>query len=301
MASSSSSSSSSYVKGLSSSSSWISSTSESTENLSRGVTYCNEFKDVTCIANPLVDNDVNMQFAGFFDEDWVKNELEFDKLGYGIKKRINNRGTIFCNDASKLFSKGVGYVGMILSLNEDIINGIYKPLFKKNENLNEYILWGINVGERFISQPGFYAALTPQGIEFTIWTSAGISTIVDSSTNIDAGDNVFMEFAWSSNSLNDYLIRTVIRINNVTVASSNPPINKDKIENLNFYVLNSPFFCSNLECTLRKLITYNEIPPHLLIEWWSSSSSSSSSSIDSSSSSSSDSSSIDSSSSSSGV
>ena len=120
-----SSSSSSSVDSSSSSSSTSDSSSSSQELLTYGVTYLSNFRDINSINNPLIDNDVRMQYAGYFNKDWQKDELEFDDFGYGLSKTKNNQGAIFCNDASKLFSPGEGYVGMVLNFPYEIVNGVH--------------------------------------------------------------------------------------------------------------------------------------------------------------------------------
>lgn len=279
--SSSSLSSSSLSSSLSSISS-LSSSSSSGEYPFYGTTYYSELKDVHSINNAVINN-AEMQFGGYWEQNWSASTLDFNKMGYGLKRTINNQGSIYCNDTSKLFSMDKGYVGIIISLPFSITNGVYLPLVNDTAEFNEYLLWGVNVGRYETSQPSLYASLTPRGIEFTVWTSAGKHTISDTSTNIEANADILLEFAWDSNELDNYLARTVIRVNEVDVAIGNQPINNDSLVGLNFYVLNTPFSYNNFECTIRKLVTYNKIPDNFIVELWSSSSSSSTSSSTSSS------------------
>lgn len=282
-ASSSSSSSSSFSTSLSSSSTSLS-TSSSTSSIeiynNYGITYYSDFKDVNSINNPKIDNNVKMKFVGHFEKDF--NGFNFDKMGYGIKRTKNGTGVIYCNDASRLFSISKGYLGVIVSFPEEITDGIYYPLIGDNSKLNEYVLWGVNICGHNICQPGLYAALTPRGIEFTIFTSAGHHTIVDNVSDIEPNEDVLIEFLWNSDILDDYLVRSLIRVNGVDVATGNGIINNDSIENLNFYLLNTPDLLSNYECSIKRLSTYNKIPDEFIIEWWSSSSSDSITSISSS-------------------
>ena len=250
-----------------------------------GCTYYSDFRNINAINNPLINNSVQMQYGGYWEKDWLPTDLTFDSFGYGLKRTLNSQGSIFCNDASKLFSMGRGYMGMVISLPYPIINGIYEPLINDVTDINELFLCGINIGRYQVSQPSLYAALTPRGIEFTIWTSAGLNVITDTSTNIDANTNTFLEFVWDKDVLTNYLIRTAIRVDNVFTAAGNPPINDDDISNVGFYVLNTPFSYNNYECTIRKLVVYNTIPDDFVVIFNTSSSSSSSLSSSSSSSS----------------
>ena len=241
-----------------------------------GCTYYSDFNNVNAINNALL-NSANMSHGGFWTSDWSDSNLDFTRWGYGLKKTKNSQSLIYCSDASQLFSSSVGYLGMVISLPFSITNGIYSLLENDTSTFNEMILWGVNIGQFENSQPGFYAALTPRGIEFTTWTSAGKNIIRDTVTTISANESVFLEFMWSSDAVDDYLIRTVTRVNGVNVASGNVPINNDSLTDLNFCVLNTGTSYSNFECTIRKLIIYNKIPEDIYIELWSSISSSSSS------------------------
>lgn len=237
-----------------------------------GITYYSEFEDINAINNPIVDNNTKMQFNGYWEKDWLPSTLEFNEFGYGLKRTLNSRGSIYCTDASRLFSMQSGYVGMTVSLPFPITDGVYLPLKNDSTEFNECLLFGVNVGRYETSQPSLYASLTPRGIEFTVWTSAGKHTICDSTTTIAANTNVFFEFAWDNTAIDDYLARTIIRVNNIDIASSNMPINNDSISNLNFYVLNTPFSYNNFECTIRNLKVYDIIPADVTADWWSSSS-----------------------------
>lgn len=240
-----------------------------------GITYNTDFADQNSINNPLVGSNVQMQFGGF----WSKSPT-----GNGIVKTKNSRASIYCNDASQLFSLDSGYVSMTLSFPFAIRDGIYLPLKDDTSTLNEYMLWGVNVGQYEVAQPSLYAALTPRGIEFTVFTSEGIQTLRDTVSNIDANTDVFFEFVWSSSEIDDYYVTLAIRIDNQDVDVGNAPISSESLGGLNFYVLNTPFAYSNMECTIRDLATWNRTPDSLIDTWLSSSESSSSESSSSSSS-----------------
>jgi len=225
-----------------------------------GATYYSDCKDQASISNPIIDNDVRMKFSGFWEKNWSPETRNIDTIGYGLKKTKNGSSAIFCNDASKLVSMSDGYVGMVLSFPQEIVDGVYAPLLNDTSEVNEYLLWGVNIGAKEPSQPTIYAALTPRGIEFTIWTGNAKDTIIDTSTTVSANTDIFIEFVWGANVIDYYLIRAAIRVNNENVALSNLPMSQDDIIDLNFYVLNTESSSNNLECTIRKLITYNTLP-----------------------------------------
>ena len=226
-----------------------------------GVTYYNDFRDVYSINNPIVDNETKMRFSGFFDKDWTIETREFDQLGYGLKKTKNSQGAIFCDDASKLFGGDVGYLSFIISFPYRITNGVYSSLGNQGVEFDEYILWGVNVGEHEISQPGLYASFTSSGTEFTACTPSHTFSIRDTTTTIPANTNIFYEFAWNIDGLlDDPMATMVMRVNNEVVASGNAPLFSMDMSNLNFYALDTPFTTNNIECTIRKLVTFNEIP-----------------------------------------
>ena len=271
-----SSSSSEQYSSSSSSSEGYTSSSSSGDNPITGITYYSDFKDMNSINNAII-NEARIQYRGFFDVAWDKDTLDIEDFGYGLRKTRNNQGMILCDDASKLFSMESGAVKIILSLPYDIVNGVYKPLINDNSDLNEYILWGVNIGRYETGQPGLYAALTPRGIEFTIKTSKGNHTITDNISNITADTSVSYEFIWDSVNIDGYMVKTLLRIDGVNMAAGNPPIANDDISGLNFCALNTPFGYNNMECVIRGLVIYNEIPYDIKEELWSSSSSSSSS------------------------
>jgi len=254
--------------------------SSSTEFLAnmKGVTYYSDFIDMNSINNPTIGGSAKMQFYGFWDKEWGFNTLSFDNFGHGLKKTRNNQGVIFCEDASKLFATNNGYVGMILSFPKDIVNGIYKPLLENTSDYDEHILWGINIGQYEHAEPSLYAALTPSGIEFTLWNSDTQWTIRDAVSNISAGTDVFLEFAWGEghNEVTlDPINLMIIRVNDENIVVSNPPTVFNNLTTSKFYALDTPYLTSDLECTIKKMVIYDKIPETILPLFSTSSSSSS--------------------------
>lgn len=248
-----------------------------------GMTYYSDFRSYKSISNPILSNNVNMKYNGFWSEDWQLGEQDFDKFGYGLKKVKSSAASIFCEDASKLFSMNEGYLGVVLSFPCDVKNGTPSRRKSHNSEFNSNILWGVNVGRYEMSQPGLLAEFTPDGLDFSVWTSKGAFTMTDNITNVNANENIFYEFFWGAKIIDNPLIRLMLRVDNQLILYANPPMSNDSIEGLNFYLLNTPFGYSNLECTVRKLVTSNKIVEDDIPEVYSSSSSSTSSSSSSSS------------------
>ena len=262
----------------SSSSSDITSESMSSEVVApSGVSYYSDLKSHTSIANPILGKQAQMQYSGFLKEDWTKEDVDFDNFGYGLRKTKNNKGFIYCKDASSLFSLAQGYIEIVISLPHAITNGVYEPLKNDNLDISEYLLWGVNVGQHEIGQPGLYASLTPRGIEFTIFTAESKFTIVNTVTNAEANSNILFQFFWGDDL---YYVggTSAFMVNGENVQLGNAPISEDSIEDLNFCALDTPYCYSNLECVIKRLATYFDIPDFIRDEWDSSSSSSSSSS-----------------------
>lgn len=246
-----------------------------------GVTYYSDFKDLKSITNPVVDNEVHMKYAGFLSQDWSSKDIDFDYFGYGLKKTKYNRGLLYCDNASKLFSTQKGYVKMVLDLPYPVINGVYS-LFKDPSVVNEYILFGVNAANVGISIPGIYAALTDEGIRFEIWSSSSRAYIIDYYSNLSSGNNVF-EFIWDSTGIDDFgykdfLCTMAIKTNGTYIVVGNAPLSYESIDYNSLYILDTPNFMSNLECTIRALTIANDIPQEIHDELNSSSSSSTSSS-----------------------
>lgn len=249
----------------------------------QGITYYSDCKSLHAIVNPFIHNEVNMRHKGYFDIAWDQNDISFDNVGYGLQKTRNNQGTLFCHDASKLFSMTEGYVGMTMELPENIYGGIYYPLLYSNSlAFNEHVLWAVNMSGESVLYPGMYAALTPRGIEFTIWNKKTKFTLRDTFSNIFANISFNIEFVWKASGLNDfgftdgYKATMVIRINGEDVVIGNPPLTSESISGKNFYMLETPTTYSNLNCIIKEIIIANERPVELIDEWQSSSSSSSS-------------------------
>jgi len=241
------------------------------------ITYYNEFRSLRSISNPIVGNETKMKFAGYFEP--VDSQIDIDGVGYGLRKTLDSQGGIFCRDASKLFSMAKGYVGVILNFPEPFENGVYSPLKGGYRESDEHILWGVNIGQIEPCQPSLYAALTPRGTEFTVWTSKGRQVLRDETFEAEANEDIRFEFMWDMDQLDEPYERVYVRINSEFVAVGNTPISDDSIIGCSFYALDTPFSRSDLQCIIRQLLIS---PEALRLEPIESSSSTESSSSESS-------------------
>jgi hypothetical protein len=187
----------------------------------------------------------------------------------GYERNPCNRGTLICDNAGLLFSSTAGSVLMRLSLPNAIVNGVYQPLQGAGDRvLTDMVIWGANFGDVYITQPGFYAAFTPYGLEFTIWTQDGIRMIRDTSSNMAADQDILLEFRWDRKVMvTNHTME--LYVNGVLVASSSDSIGRYYLDNLyyvdgedssslepqnaNFYVLDNPAGKNGLDCILRRL------------------------------------------------
>lgn len=209
---SSSTSSSTSISSASSISSSSSSSSSSSvykalvDSYRENLTYLSYCTDTDSITNPEVGDSGLMTVAGFLDSDsttptYVEPEFVHTYMG-GLKKTVANKGLIYCLDAQRFLSMRGGMVRLFLKLPYKIQDGVYAPLENKEDSyLQDLIIWAVNMGDYYITQPGLYAAFTPRGIEFTHWSTGGKHTILDTTTNIDAGQDAVIAFAWNSETL----------------------------------------------------------------------------------------------------
>tara|TARA_R110000824_G_C15232856_1_gene678967 strand:- start:17737 stop:18495 length:759 start_codon:yes stop_codon:yes gene_type:complete len=243
-----------------------------------GITYYSDCKDATRLTSPIIDNRVNMKVGGHFTANWDVNSLSFDDFGYGIKKTRHNQARLYSDDASRLVTMQRGHVKLSMVFENNIYSGVYYPL-RNQTTFNEHILFGINVGEREVSYPSVYAALTSEGIQFRIWNSISDFSIYDNVSTINDNTSTELEFIWDYEGIDDfefddgYLATMLIRINGENIVVGNMPLTNDSISGLNFYLFDTPSIYSNLEMTIKEINIANEVLPTLQEELKSSSSS----------------------------
>jgi hypothetical protein len=240
------------------------------------VTYYSDIKNVKDIHNPLMENDVSMRHSGSFST--IKNDLT-PYFGSSIKKTLHNQGRIFCDDASKLFDITSGYISLILSFSENIKDGVLN-----RAKTNDYMVWGVNMGESDIQPAGIGAFFTKNGIEFRVKTSGGNYSLTDSTTTIFAEKFFEIEFFWNISGITsvDQDPTMIIRVNNENVIGGVVPIVNDLEINSNFYtaigqsqptgsnvfsniqfqLLDNIHKVNNLPCSLSRIIIEDSIPEY---------------------------------------
>lgn len=158
--------------------------------------YASDCTSTFAIVNPETGSDAGMMVNGFFDEEKFPIDETMISKG-GLVRTAANGGQIWCNDAGKLFSMKSGMVSITIRPPAPITNGVYANLAGKEQSANsDMVLFCVNPGETHLAQPGLYAALTPYGIEFSVWSSGAATTIVDSITSVAADTDVTLSFAW---------------------------------------------------------------------------------------------------------
>jgi hypothetical protein len=240
------------------------------------VTYYSDIKSLKDIHNPLMDNSTLMRHTGFFDV--VKNDAT-PYFGTSLKKTLHNQGRIFCDDASQLFNITSGYLSLTIALSENIHDGILSRA--KN---NDYMIWGVNMGESDIHPSGIGAFFTKDGIEFRVATSNGSYSLTDSTTTIVASKFFEIEFLWDINGISivDESPTMLIRVNNKIVIGGVIPISNDLDVNSDFYsgigqdeptgsnvfsdiqfqLFDNVHKLNNLPCSISRIITEDSIPEY---------------------------------------
>ena len=135
-----------------------------------------------------------MVVEGCFDEVKFPEDNQMIYKG-GLVKTVSNMGKIKCNNAADLFSVGDGMVSVTLRFGNPVVNGVYTPISMNSQSANsDMILFVVNPSDVYFSYPGVYAALTPSGIEFSIWSLTTKISITDRITNIEPENDVTFVF-----------------------------------------------------------------------------------------------------------
>lgn len=222
------------------------------------------------INNPLVGHNVYMQVSGFFNS--VSKSIgkaypdDDIHVGWGgIEKTTNNGAAIFCKDASKLFSTASGGLSIRICLpDHDIVGGVYQGLLKTKRTIEDHIIWGVNVGEHYISQPGIYTAFTKNGIEFTIWTSRGIETLIEDRVNVIAGNDLILDFTWENNGIPDDPTNNMRIFANGNTVGKKASLSNNSFQDAggsgspaSFWLLDTPYKKSDLHSIIRRIEVYS--------------------------------------------
>jgi hypothetical protein len=223
------------------------------------LSYASDCQGMASFSNPLVGKSAGVVYRGGFNS--VPPDSTSIFIGNvhspwgGLQRTAANNGAIYCRDASNILSlKEGGQVSLWLNLPEAIEDGVYALLAISSEiALRDYAIWSVNHGEFYVSPPGLYAALTPDGIEFTVWTPAGKLTAVDEVSSIDANTDFVVDFTWTTGS--EGLISIVV--NQVETAFATGEISRVLLTNLPFWCMDSPQGKNGLNGILRRWETYS--------------------------------------------
>lgn len=247
---------------------------------SKYLTYLSNCKNFESISNPLVGKEVGMTVRGHFSEDVSISTFE-DYRQYafqgGLNKTLLNQATVYAPDASNLFSMGSGMVRIYLSVPYPIQHGLFGPVTNKEDYyLRDYIIMGVNLGDFYTTQPGIYAAFTPDGIEFTHWSKKGRHTVLDTQSNISANESFTISFMWDKEGLfTDLQANMAISINDELTAFDTAVLGNDSLQGLysgddvnedaNFCLLDTPMSKSMLTGTVKRIEIYSTVAPESIV------------------------------------
>ena len=271
----------------------MSSSSESSSSfLKRGyggynTSYLCLCRSVSDIDNPAKGTAIGVKHRGWFLPSY-RPQTSKPLVEHGGLMRGPGGGAIYASNAAGLFSPTNGVVSLRLELPFAINNGVYSPLVNQETMVYpDFILWGVHLGYGFITPPGIYAALTPDGIEFTIWTASSCNTLINTNISIAAGEDLWLDFGWAANP-NTISTGTMFISQDGVVKSQKEAVfdtrSHNNFTNIPFWLLDTPFSTSGLVCTLKRVEIYHAPHPSLQLDLPSSSSSSSGSISESSSS-----------------
>lgn len=199
------------------------------------ISYLSYCKNMSGVTNPAAGASAGMMVQGFFDERQFPEPADLDIRG-GLVRTVANGGWLECSDASHLFSMSRGMVKVTLNFQEGITNGIYQAVSGRATSANpDVVIFTVNPGESYISPPGLYAAMTPSGVEFTVWSDGNKVKVVDSVTTVAPETDVTFAFAWDYERkmlVNSQRVSTAIFVDGVATATSSEPIVAGKLDKL---------------------------------------------------------------------
>lgn len=167
---------------------------------------------------------------------------------------------VYCQDASELFSFSSGAVMFQLSLPRAVKNGVY-ALCDGRRHFTDYLLFSVNQVGLFFDYPGMYAALSPHGIIFTVWTEYGKFSIFDVQTDLSADESFVLKFCWdNSGSILGSGATMAIFVNDVCTSAGNFPIKNEDMSYLNFYAFDSKNLDFSLICSIQDFACFSTIP-----------------------------------------
>lgn len=182
-----------------------------------------------------------------------------------LRKTDYNDGRLVSADASSVLSLSGGAVEIYMSLSRDVVDGVYGAC-ESGKYFTDYLIFAINPTGHFIAPPGMYAAFTPSGIEFTIWTLSGKMTILDTTTSVVAGTPFLLSFCWDymGNVLGGmFNSKAAIFVDGTPTSSTNSPISPDSISGIELSFLDNSAIDYGLQCEIFDIVTYSSLPAHL--------------------------------------
>lgn len=167
----------------------------------------------------------------------------------------------YCSDASELFSFASGSIMFQLTLPNNISSGVYS-LCDSEKYFSDYLLFAVNQAAQYVDYPGMYAAFSPDGIVFTVWTRYGRFSVIDDQTDIDGGDSFIIDFCWdcSGTKLGSGATMAIF-VNGECTAAGNFLVGNETISGLNFYAFDSKNVDFNLICSIEDFACFSELPP----------------------------------------
>lgn len=181
-----------------------------------------------------------------------------------LVKDIRSDTRMYAQDSSSLFSMKAGSVGFRMSLPSKIRSGKYSRCIN-GVYFSDFLLFSVNPSRYYFIQPGIYAALTVNGIEFSVWTREGKYSVVDNKTNVNPNEMHTYEFCWDwSAKLLGSGAKAAIFVDGECTAASNVPIGGlDSLSNIEFTAFDNEWMDYQNECTIADVFTYSSVPMHL--------------------------------------
>ena len=182
----------------------------------------------------------------------------------GLSKTELSDLFLYGEDASEILSFTSGEIDMQISLEGNVSKGVYS-LCSSKKYLTDYLLFAVNLEDTYINYPGIYAALTPDGIVFTVWTIYGRFSVIDTITDMADNESFVISFCWDSSGEKLGSGATMaIFVNDNCTASSNFMIDTPSMSDLKFYVLDSNNINFNTQCVLQNFACFSSLPENRL-------------------------------------
>jgi hypothetical protein len=168
---------------------------------------------------------------------------------------------LYNSDASEVLSFTSGMARFQMYLPYGINNGVY-DLCTENKYFSDYLLFAVNQCNYYIDCPGIYAAFSPYGINFTIWTQYGKFCLLDTVTHVTAGESFIVEFCWDSTKSKLGKGATMaIFVNGACTASGNFLLGAPSMSGFPMFVFDSKYVDFNMKAGIQDVMFFSEISP----------------------------------------